>query len=278
VHNGLRGIGYATRMVLPLFITCDALSFSHSIGSVNSPWNTIFIYERYLRGLGFTQKAYELLHEIMPAVLDNIRNCTCKDGCPCCVGKPLRQDTVWNVERGEGSIPSKAAALMILEGLMADEAALDCPDVLSLTDSEESSEARLEAALRRRLERMREPVVFHPIEPKVPTGYPDIEREEALPMADAARRDDRKREFNKELRKRIAKYQAAQLQPFSNEAVQPAPRIRPRGGGNPPTAFPGSPTPPIKEEAVVKKQPEVIQSGDALAAKARKLKKQRGEG
>ncbi|HOF87588.1 MAG TPA: DEAD/DEAH box helicase, partial [Armatimonadota bacterium] len=66
--NGLRGVGYAARMLLPLFITCDTLDFSHSIGSANSEWNAIFIYERYPLGLGFTEKAYDLLHEILPAV------------------------------------------------------------------------------------------------------------------------------------------------------------------------------------------------------------------
>ncbi|MBT4817504.1 MAG: DEAD/DEAH box helicase, partial [Lentisphaerae bacterium] len=37
-HSGLRAVGYATRMLLPLFMTCDTLDFSHTVGSVNSPW------------------------------------------------------------------------------------------------------------------------------------------------------------------------------------------------------------------------------------------------
>ena len=42
----------------------------------------------------------------MPAVLESITQCPCDKGCPCCVGKPLRQYTTWNVERGEASIYS----------------------------------------------------------------------------------------------------------------------------------------------------------------------------
>ena len=38
-HSGLRGIGYGTRMILPAFMTCDTLDFSHSVGSANSPWS-----------------------------------------------------------------------------------------------------------------------------------------------------------------------------------------------------------------------------------------------
>ncbi|KKK70121.1 hypothetical protein LCGC14_2927170, partial [marine sediment metagenome] len=154
VHGGLRGIGYATRMLLPLFITCDTLSFSHTVGSANSPWQAIFIYERYPLGLGFTERAYDLLDRIMPAVLENIRKCPCREGCPCCVGKPLRQYATWNVERGEASIPSKAATLMVLEGLLGDGANLVCADTLAMSDGDEARAIRLEKTLRRRLEQL----------------------------------------------------------------------------------------------------------------------------
>ena len=89
-QNGLRGIGYAIRNLLPMFITCQTLDFSHSIGCVNAPWQAIFVYEQYPLGLGFTLKAFDNLHEIIPAVLEHIRQCPCEDGCPICVGKHLR--------------------------------------------------------------------------------------------------------------------------------------------------------------------------------------------
>ncbi len=174
-HSGLRGIGYAIRMLLPLFMTCDTADFSHSIGSANSEWNAIFVYERYPLGLGFTEKAYERLPELVLMTYEAIRACPCELGCPCCVGKPLRQDTVWNVERGEGVIPSKAAALMILELMMGDASALHAPDAGTLTEEPEAVRTRVEQALRRRLERMREPMLFHPIDPQPETKYPEAE-------------------------------------------------------------------------------------------------------
>jgi len=245
-HGGLRGIGYATRMLLPLFMTCDTLDFSHTVGSVNSPWNAVFVYERYPHGLGFTQKAYERLHEITPRVLDTIRKCTCTDGCPCCVGKPLRQSTVWNVERGEASIPSKVAATTILEGLLGDSSNLDMPDRQSLTDSDASDAARLEMALRRRLERMREPQVFHPIEPQVPIAYPEAEKHEELAKADVERRAERRASFGRELRKRIAKHvPTKQLDPLVGTPCPPSGMNA--HGNNPPTAFPGRPQAPAAE-------------------------------
>jgi len=267
-HAGLRGIGYGTRMLLPLFITCDTLDFSHTIGSANSPWNAIFIYERYRLGLGYTRRAYEMLDRIMPAVLDNIRQCPCDDGCPCCVGKPLRQYAVWDVQRGEASIPSKAAARMILEAMLADGGNLSAPDTHALSDDEAAEAIRLEQALRRRLERGREPEVFHPIRPDIKTGYPEAEDPAELDTPDVARRGQRRREFNKTLRKRLAEKlgaggTGATAAPRSGEPCSTsdgqhgsAPQNRGTDGAKPPPPGP-------------------IRLGDSLAAKAKRLKKKR---
>lgn len=206
-HSGLRGIGYATRMLLPLFITCRTLDFSHTVGSANSPWQSVFVYERYPHGLGFTENAYHQMHIILPAVLEAVRQCPCEEGCPCCVGKPLRGYSTWDVQRGEASIPSKAAAIYLLEGLMPPGVPLVSPDTLALTETDEASEQRLEQSLRRRLERMREPQVFHRIRPRaeIETATPATESPELLDTADVARRTQRRRTFDRDLHKRLAK-------------------------------------------------------------------------
>jgi hypothetical protein len=258
--NGLRGVGYAARMLLPLFITCDTLDFSHTVGSINSPWNAIFIYERYPRGLGFTEKAYEHLHRLLPAVLAAIKDCPCVDGCPCCTGKPLRGELVWNPERGEAAIPNKAAAIMILEGLLGDGINLEVADTLALTDSTEAERLRMDADLRRRLERMREPQVVHPIQPRVEAAPARVERTETLPEPDVARRGDRRRDSSRDLRKRIAQRLEAEPLPPN----PPPPGMKTGTGALPPTAFPGKPVEPVE-------------LGDSLAARARKLKKGREE-
>ena len=296
-HSGLRGIGYATRMILPLFMTCDTLDFSHTVGSVNSPWNSVFIYERYPHGLGFTEKAYELLDEILPTVLENIKACPCREGCPCCVGKPLRQSTTWNVERGEASIPSKEAALMILEGLLSSTGILpvtgtSVPEgTLVSTRGTDSStgilpvsrtplpdgtlKLRLERALRRRLERMREPAVFHPIEPKIKTEYPEIEKEEELKKPDVAKRAESKRSFQKELRKRIAKKVPSDKIP-PTKGKPPIPEGMKTSISNlPPTYFPGRPERTERSEPATSNEP--LRQGDSLAAKAWRIRKNRSE-
>jgi DEAD/DEAH box helicase domain-containing protein len=198
--NGLRGIGYATRMLLPLFFTCDTLDFSHSIGATNAPWNAIFIYERYPRGLGFTEKVYERLGEIMPAVLQRILECPCADGCPCCVGKPLRGELNWNPERGEGSIPSKSTAIAILQGILAG-GKLNEHESETITTTTESEEIRMERMLRRRQEWMRTPQDDHQIEQNIETKYPESEKQETLTTPDQQIRGSRRA---KSLRVRLA--------------------------------------------------------------------------
>jgi DEAD/DEAH box helicase domain-containing protein len=270
-YSGLRAIGYATRMLLPLFIRCDTLDLSHTVGSVNSPWQAVFIYERYPHGLGFTDKAYDALHRIMPAVLDSIRACPCEKGCPCCVGKPLRKYRRYDIQKGEGSIPSKDAAVVILEGLLGDGTGLDTVDDYALTSAQQAEDPALEASLRRRLERMREPQLFHRITPdaEVKTGYPAPEREETLREGDSGKRRDRRRQFDVELQRRIA-------QRISREELAPRKRgkalpegIRRTGGVVRPDDFPGRP------DDVQHNADRPVQSGDALAAKARKLYKKK---
>ena len=289
VHGGLRGIGYATRMHLPLLLTCDTRDFSHTVGSVNAPWQAVFVYERYRLGQGFTARAFERLGELMPAVLRTIRACPCDEGCPCCVGKPLRGATTWNVERGEGSIPSKAAAVQLLEGLLGDGTNLAAPETAARTDEPAGGAARLERALRRHLERRREPEVFHPIQPRVETEYPEPEDSARLDEADAARRVERKRTFRQRLRKRLAERAGMDgLDPLTPGGGPPAGMHKP-GSSRRPTSFPGKPatrkpppcggeqtaepglTPePLLRQGASGEAPAPVKLGDSLAARARR--------
>ncbi len=289
-HSGLPGVGYATRMLLPLYITCDTLDFSHSIGSVNSPWQSIFIYERYPHGLGFTEKVYENLHSIVPDVLQHVKDCQCEDGCPCCVGKPLRQYADWYVDRHEAWVPSKASTLMILEGLIGDASNLGCADIGSVSESPAAAELRLQQALRRRLERMREPKVFHPIEPIAPQGYRASEQPEDLKTPDVTTRRQRRGQFDKSMRKRLAqKLESRQLDALTSKSSKM--KDYKHGKQKPPTHFSGMPqtqdesvsadqqqnahTPKTPDSSADSQTPRKL--GDSLAARAMKRKKKPGK-
>jgi len=250
--SGLRGIGYATRMLLPLFFTCDTLDFSHSIGATNAPWNAIFIYERYPRGLGFTEKVYERLGEIMPAVLQRILECSCVDGCPCCVGKPLRGELTWNPERGEGAIPSKSIAIAILQGMLAG-GKLNEQEQETLTTTPESEEIRMERMLRRRQEWMRTPQDDHQVEHNIETKYPELEKPETLTTPDQQIRGTRRA---KSLRVRLAEKIEQKKEMKSDEKEVKSEIFEPKTNVE------------VKENT-----PVVIKLGDSLASRVKRRMK-----
>ena len=46
----------------------------------------LFIYDRYEGGLGYSEKIYDLVPEILEKAIHMVKGCTCEDGCPACVG------------------------------------------------------------------------------------------------------------------------------------------------------------------------------------------------
>ncbi len=49
---------------------------------------TIFIYDGYEGGIGYSEVGFNNLEDILKATYKNIKNCTCIDGCPSCILSP----------------------------------------------------------------------------------------------------------------------------------------------------------------------------------------------
>lgn len=199
--SGLKAIVYATHMVMPLFITCDTYDFWHAVGCANAPWNTMFIYEHHPFGLGFTRKAFDVLPDIMTTVHQLIDKCPCTNGCPCCVGSPLRRDTVRNVERGEGSIPSKQAALFILDRWLDGMVEIKDQDIQPCFHPNPA--VNLEGELRRFLERRSEVGVSHPVRPWQEVGHAQPGKPSKTNAFAAGRRGSNLDALHKELHRRM---------------------------------------------------------------------------
>jgi DEAD/DEAH box helicase domain-containing protein len=115
--GGIHAAEHAAIGLLPLFAMCDRWD----IGGVSYPHHpqtgvpTIFIYDGHPGGVGITEKGFALLEEWMTATLDAIAACPCEAGCPSCVQSP---------KCGNLNNPlDKAAALLLLQGLLARETA-----------------------------------------------------------------------------------------------------------------------------------------------------------
>jgi len=90
--GGLLALANVIVNVTPLFVMCDPKDI-RSIAQVRSPFTdlpTLYIYDNYPGGVGFSEKIFELRNKILIAARELIENCGCDEGCPSCVG-PINQ-------------------------------------------------------------------------------------------------------------------------------------------------------------------------------------------
>lgn len=86
----LDGLGYALQNATTMTTMSDYRDVGVAYDCVNSDNDTrdifIFIYDKYVGGLGYAEKAYELISDIIDNAIKLVANCSCKDGCVACVG------------------------------------------------------------------------------------------------------------------------------------------------------------------------------------------------
>ena len=89
VKSGLSGLGYLLHNLAPLLLMCDPADlglhtdYSSPLGSGRP---TILLYEQIPAGIGFSQFLYDHITELMNKAYSVLRNCSCENGCPSCVG------------------------------------------------------------------------------------------------------------------------------------------------------------------------------------------------
>lgn len=96
-QTALGGLAHALSNVAPLFLMCDPrdLGWQAEPRSKETQAPTITLYDRAPEGLGLAERLYELRAELLQGACDLVRACSCKDGCPACVGPvPLEETNV----------------------------------------------------------------------------------------------------------------------------------------------------------------------------------------
>lgn len=120
--EGLMGIGNALTGVIPLYVICDYIDIGPVVDSSNTGFPTMFIYDKYPGGLGFAEKSYELIDQILETCLELISSCPCENGCPSCVGSVSRTWSYFDEDSElKERIPDKEAALMLLHDILGKE-------------------------------------------------------------------------------------------------------------------------------------------------------------
>lgn len=117
--EGLKGIANVMAEVASLFAMCDPKDIGTTIDSSNTGSPTVYLYDRYPGGIGFSEKLFEMVEEVVTACWMVVSECPCEDGCPSCVGAPGPPDLGDDTTRE--MIPDKEAALVLLHALMEKE-------------------------------------------------------------------------------------------------------------------------------------------------------------
>jgi DEAD/DEAH box helicase domain-containing protein len=110
--GGLHGIEHAMIGIMPFHVMCDRWD----IGGVSAPNHpdtknpTVFIYDGFEGGIGLTEKAFELIIEILKMSYELVKDCKCEDGCPACIYSPKCGN--------ENNPLDKKTTILILEELL----------------------------------------------------------------------------------------------------------------------------------------------------------------
>lgn len=88
VRGALSGLAHAMRHLAPLYLMSDPrdIGVVSEVQSSFSKLPTLTIYDNAQGGLGFSQGLYELHDTLLAAARDLVRACSCRRGCPSCVG------------------------------------------------------------------------------------------------------------------------------------------------------------------------------------------------
>lgn len=88
VGGVLSGLANVILNIAPLFLMSDKRDLGVTV-EVRSSYDqrpTIYLYDAYPGGIGLSEKAFQLLSDILKASSELVSSCSCKSGCPGCVG------------------------------------------------------------------------------------------------------------------------------------------------------------------------------------------------
>lgn len=88
--GGLHGLEHLLIGLLPLVVLCDRWDVA-GVSALLHPaagGPSVFIYDAAAGGLGFAERAYDNLGDLLPQALAALTACACAHGCPSCIQSP----------------------------------------------------------------------------------------------------------------------------------------------------------------------------------------------
>jgi DEAD/DEAH box helicase domain-containing protein len=124
--EGLMGLRNLAVVALPFVAMCDSRDVGGTVNSNNLGRPTMILYDRYPGGLGYAEKGFVRIGELLAVCREMVEDCPCESGCPSCVGLP----NLWPAIHSDPDLtrdqpmPDKRAAQRLLELLAAEPVAV----------------------------------------------------------------------------------------------------------------------------------------------------------
>jgi len=119
VGDALVGMANVMVEVAQLFVMCDAQDIGTTVDAGSLGRDALFLYDRYPGGMGYARRCMECMERLLRTVRDVIRDCSCPDGCPSCVGAAVPAFAMTDLDSSvRGRIPDKRAARFLLDRLL----------------------------------------------------------------------------------------------------------------------------------------------------------------
>ncbi len=114
--EALLGLRNGLLAVIPLLAMCDPRDLGGIVDSANLGHPTLFIYDKFHGGLGYSEHAYYKIARVIEDVYELISGCPCEDGCPACVGPGVfTPDQIKDPDlKSSHHIPVKAATVALV--------------------------------------------------------------------------------------------------------------------------------------------------------------------
>lgn len=111
--GGIHAVEHAMISMYPLHLLVDR----SDVGGVSTPSHSdlggksgIFVYDGHKGGVGYAEKGYDLIEQVLDGTLKAIESCPCESGCPSCIQSP---------KCGNNNEPlDKHAAIMLLHEIL----------------------------------------------------------------------------------------------------------------------------------------------------------------
>ena len=119
--EGVCGLRNLAVVALPIVAMCDSRDLGGVVDSQNLGRSAMILYDRYPGGLGYCERGFQQINELLEICRAMVSECPCEAGCPSCVGLPSLRRAIHSdpdLTRGY-PMPNKQATQALIEQLLA---------------------------------------------------------------------------------------------------------------------------------------------------------------